>query len=90
MSRRGEFAFQFFDTPSFPSKGLVEVFTRGNSIRKQKVVKLLGGALLGFDEIYPTKRVVELLGKHKLNEAALRIVCRLEGISVKSARRYKP
>ena len=47
MSRRGQFAFQFFGTSSFPPKGLVEIFTRGNLKRKQRVVTMLGIDLLG-------------------------------------------
>jgi hypothetical protein len=90
MSRRGEFAFQFFGTPSFPAEGLVELFVKGNGERKRKVVAMLGGTLLGFEDLCPTKRDVELLGKRKLKEAALRIACQLEGISVKTARRHKP
>jgi hypothetical protein len=89
MFRRGEFAFRFFGTPSFPRKGLIENFTKGNTKRKLEIVKMLSLALLGVGEIYPTGRDVELLGGHKLNEAVLRIACRLEGISVRTARRYK-
>ncbi len=90
MYRKGEFGRDFFGTPSFPCKGLVELFVKGNEKRKRKVVAMLGGTLLGFEDLYPTKRDVELLGKHKMKEAALRIACRREGISVKTARRYKP
>jgi hypothetical protein len=90
MYRKGEFGRDFWGSPSLPCKGLVELFVEGNEKRKLKVVAILGGTLLGFEDLYPTKLDVELIGKHKLKEAALQIACRLEGISFKTARRRKP
>jgi hypothetical protein len=84
MARKGEFALRYFGTPSFKAKGFVEVFTNGDSKQKQEIA----AKLLGEEDIYPTKREVELLGRHKINQAVLEIVCRIEGLSVRTVVRY--
>jgi len=94
MQRRAEFGFRFLGTPSLAAKSLRDIVKDVKSSSNETpswVAELeqLEGAVPEFLDFQPTKFDVQLLGKHKTTEALLRILCRLERISARSARRYK-
>jgi len=94
MQRRAAFAFRFLSTQSLPAKTLRDILRDVKSSSNGTlpwVVELeqLERAVPMFLDFQPTKFDMELLGKHKTTEALLKILCRLEGISTRTARRYK-
>jgi hypothetical protein len=94
MRRRGEFGFRFFGTDSLPTKTLRDVIRDAKSKSDDAlpwVVELedLEKAVPQFLDFRPTKFDMKLLGNHKTSEALLRILCRFEGISTRTARRYR-
>jgi len=94
MHRRGEFGLRFLGTKSLPAKTMRDILQDAKSSHSPVpwVLELeeLEKAVPNFLDFQPTKFDMELLGKHKTTEALLRILCRLEGISTRTARRYKP
>jgi len=94
MQRRGAFAFRFLGTKLLPAKTLRNMLQEAKSSSTgilPWVVELeqLERAVPQFLDFQPTKFDVQLLGQHKTTEALLRILCGLEGISTRTARRYK-
>ncbi|HXW62044.1 MAG TPA: hypothetical protein VEJ45_05550 [Candidatus Acidoferrales bacterium] len=85
MARRREFAFRYYSTPSFKARGFIEVCSNRDTRLKQGIT----AELFGEEDIYPTRQEIELLGRHKVKQATLQIACRLEGLSVKTFRRYR-
>lgn len=95
MHRRGEFGFRFLGSKSLQAKTLRNILQETKSSSNGTVpwvleLEDLETAVTDFLEFQPTKFDMELLGKHKTTEALLQILCRLEGISIRTARRYKP
>jgi len=96
MHRRGEFAFRFLGTPSLKARTLRDILQQAKSSSKETlpwVVELeeLDKVILpDFLDFQPSNWDMELLGQHKTHEALLRILCKLEGISTRSAHRYQP
>ena len=94
MERRAEFGFQFLGTKSLPPKTLRDILQEAKSSANDVppwVMELeqLERAVPQFLDFQPTKFDMEILGKHKTSDALLRILCKLEGISTRTARRYK-
>jgi hypothetical protein len=94
MHRRGEFGLRFLGTKSLPEKSMRDILQDDNSSSRAPVpwalqLEELEKAVPNFLDFQPTKFDMELLGKHKTPEALLKILCRLEGISTRTARRYK-
>lgn len=94
MHRRGEFGRRFLGTKSLPPKTIRDILQDANSSSHAPVpwvpeLEELEKAVPNFLDFQPTKFDMELLGKHKTTEALLKILCRLEGISTRTARRYK-
>jgi hypothetical protein len=94
MQRRAEFGFRFLRTKSLPAKTLRNILedaklSSGGTIPWVLELEQLEKAVPQFLDFQPTNFDMELLGKHKTTEALLKILCRLEGISTRTARRYK-
>jgi len=94
MHRRGAFGFQFLGTISLKAKTLRNILQDAQSSTDSTgtwVLELenLERAVPDFLDFQPTKFDMELLGKHKTTEALLKILCRLEGISTRTARRHR-
>jgi len=93
MRRRGEFAFRFLGI-SLKRRTLRDILQQAKSSSKETlpwVVELeeLGNAIPDFLGLQPSNWDMDLLGQHKTKEALLRILCKLEGISTRTARRYR-
>lgn len=94
MQRRAEFGLRYLGTPSLAAKTLRDIVDDAKSSSKQipawvaelEQLELTVPEFLGFQL---TKFDMRFLGQHKTTEALLRILCKLEGISTRSARRYK-
>jgi hypothetical protein len=94
MQRRGAFAFRFLGTQSLAAKTLRNILQEAKSSSDGLLpwvleLEQLERAVPHFLDFHPTSFDMELLGKHKTSEALLRILCRLEGISTRTARRHK-
>jgi hypothetical protein len=94
MQRRGAFAFRFLGTRSLAPKTLRNILHEAKSSSDGLLpwileLEQLEGAVADFLDFQPTKFDMKLLGKHKTSEALLKILCRLEGISTRTARRHK-
>ena len=94
MQRRGEFGFQFLGSPSLAAKTLRKILQDVKSSSPGVLpwaieLEQLDRAVPQFLDFQPTKFDMELLGQHKTADALLRILCKLEGISTRTARRYK-
>lgn len=93
MQRRGEFGLRFLGTASLPAKSVRDMFhkakTSSTNVPWVTDLEQLDRAVPQFLDFQPTKFDMELLGQHKTAEALLRILCKLEGISTRTARRYK-
>jgi hypothetical protein len=94
MHRRGEFAFRFLGSNSLPVKTLKNILEEAKSSSSDtpawvSQLEQLEMAVPNFLDFQPTKFDAEVLGQHKTTEALLRILCELEGISTRTARRYK-
>jgi hypothetical protein len=94
MHRRGAFGLQFLGTKSLQAKTLRNILQDAKSSSDGTLpwvleLENLERAVPQFLDFQPTKFDMELLGKHKTTEALLKILCRLEGISTRTARRYK-
>jgi hypothetical protein len=95
MQRRAAFAFRFLGSKSLPAKTLRSILkdAKSSSNGTQPWIAELEqveSAVPEFLDFQPTKFDVQLLGQHKTTEALLKILCRLEGISTRTAHRYKP
>lgn len=94
MERRAEFGLQFLGTKSLPSKTLRDILQEAKSSANKfppwvKELEQLERAVPQFLDFQPTKFAMKIVGQHKNSEALLRILCRFEGISTRTARRYK-
>lgn len=93
MERRAEFGFRFLGTKSLPGKTLRDLLHDAKSSNDGQpwVVELeqIERAVPQFLDFQPTKFDMRLLGRHKTAEALLRILCKLEGMSTRTARRHK-
>jgi len=96
MHRRGEFAFRFLGTPSLKRRTLMDILQQAKSSSKEtlpwvvELEKLDEEVVPDLLDFQPSNWDMELLGRHKTHEALLRILCKLEGISTRTARRYRP
>jgi len=97
MHRRGEFAFRFLGTPALKARTLRDILQQAKSSSKETLAWVVelehlekSKTLPDFLDFEPSKFDMELLGQHKTHEALLRILCKLEGISTRTARRYRP
>jgi hypothetical protein len=94
MERRAEFGFRFLGTKSLPAKTLRDLLQEAKSSANDfppwvMELEQLEGAVPQFLDFQPTKFDMKILGQHKTTEALLRILCKLERISTRTARRYK-
>jgi hypothetical protein len=94
MQRRGAFAFRFLGTTSLPAKTLRDVLRDAKSSSDGTLpwvleLEQLERAVPQFLDLQLSKFDFQVLGKHKTTEALLRILCRFEGISTRTARRHK-
>jgi hypothetical protein len=95
MHRRGEFAFRFLGT-SLKRRTLRDILQQAKSSSKEtlpwvvELEKLDKPIVPDFLDFQPSNWDMELLGQHKTHEALLRILCKLERISTRTAHRYRP
>jgi hypothetical protein len=87
MRARGEFARRYLGTKSLEPESLRDIL-QGTKLSPE--LGKLDQIFPEFLNMKPTRDEAELLGSHRVSEALLRIICRWEGISVRTARRYKP
>jgi hypothetical protein len=95
MHRRGEFAFRFLGTPALKARTLRDILQAQSSSKEtlpwvvelEELDEKVVPDLLDFQ---PSNWDMELLGQHKTKEGLLRILCKLEGITTRTARRYRP
>jgi hypothetical protein len=94
MQRRGTFAFRFLGTKSLPAKTLRDILKDAKSASVGTLawileLEQLERAVPQFLDLQLSKFDFQVLGKHKTTEGLLRILCRFEGISTRTARRHK-
>lgn len=94
MKRRAQFAMRYVGTPSLRAMSLRTVIQEIKSSSVEPPawtaeLERLELAVPEFLDFQPTKLDMELLGRHKASEALLRILCKLEGLSTRSARRRR-
>jgi hypothetical protein len=94
MERKAEFGFRFLETNSLPAKTLRNILQEAKLSANDDVpwiteLEQLERALPQFLDFQPTKFDMKILGRHKTAEALLRILCKLERISTRTARRYR-
>jgi hypothetical protein len=94
MHRRGEFAFRFLGI-SLKRRTLRDILQHAKSSSKETLAwvveleKLDKDIVPDFLDFQPSNWDMELLGQHKTKEALLRILCKLERITTRTARRYR-
>jgi hypothetical protein len=94
MQRRSEFGLRYLGTPSLRSMSLRTVIQEVKSSSAEPPawtaeLERFELAVPEFLDFRPTKLDMELLGRHKASEALLRILCKLEGLSTRSAHRHR-
>ena len=94
IHRRGEFAFRFLGI-SLKRRTLRDILQQAKSSSKEtlpwvvELEKLDKDIVPDFLDFQPSNRDMELLGQHKTKEALLRILCKLERITTRTAHRYR-